>query len=671
MPAKGVVQVKGGVKYGIKEHLGNLWPVAILKEHHPEEKADKLTTVKHNNRIVKGVLKPKTLGWVEGVLELTRESVEEVEIVNEVASGETVASQAQLDRAFDLASKALNVDAKPATPQDGGTLKILAAAIQKRKASVDAEEDFEDDQDSLLARLKKHRLFSANTAKGKDDGNSIVNPDDQANVDDPPTLATTPAAGGRKRVASTEPAASTVPKAKSKAAAKASAKAAAKAAAAAAQASDAAVPGGRAMAMSKRIREVSSALPVVNEGQTIKNLLKTCDGLKSASAGQLSRVGQNLNKRLAPHRALAFFGSALDGFDCNLTDTLNEMKELGPSLLRLAAVAEAFHAKKTPLTSALALHNAYSRCVVAGDVIHESVMEEMLARCNKEAELAMDTNDWTCVVAIMSSESATSTASSSVALTLQAYPRDVEQQCQKAREIQRDLIQQTSKLIMDVSWEKDEELELYMKRSCSYLATLPDVRAKLPHDILVATKFVNPFLFSPENIGEAVKEVKQQQHFWRKCFTEFPVGVELLLRASRAQEQMEHDKLNDGNITILTSADDTALQTTVALARSDGIKDTLGKDLQKWRVVVAKLRDIETSSSDQFKDTNCDQIMAALDRVSAVAKACEALEAQKFMEILKAIAKECPFPPPTVPFADTPLALEVIAFTFINLLFII
>ena len=78
MPSKGSVTVKDTVRCSVTEHWANLWTLAQMKEHHPEEKCDKVTTIRHMNTLVKGILKPPSFGWADGVLKLQRESMVDV-----------------------------------------------------------------------------------------------------------------------------------------------------------------------------------------------------------------------------------------------------------------------------------------------------------------------------------------------------------------------------------------------------------------------------------------------------------------------------------------------------------------------------------------------------------------------------------------------------------------
>jgi hypothetical protein len=163
------------------------------------------------------------------------------------------------------------------------------------------------------------------------------------------------------------------------------------------------------MPNSKRVREVTGSLPVVTEATNLANLLRTSpDGLKTTGGNQLSRVGTNLVKRCAPHRAAAFHGPRPAGVDCDLVVTFGEDERIGTiSDATLHRGGNIPHRNtRGPGADAVSLHQAYMTCVAAGDQIHEAVQEEILSRYNQEYGIqAMETLNWSNIVAIMTTES--------------------------------------------------------------------------------------------------------------------------------------------------------------------------------------------------------------------------------------------------------------------------
>jgi hypothetical protein len=143
------------------------------------------------------------------------------------------------------------------------------------------------------------------------------------------------------------------------------------------------------------------------------------------------------------------------------------------------------------------------------------------------------------------------------------------------------------------------------------------------------------------------------------------VAVELLLRATRAQGQMEHDKLNDAALSVIITTDDASLKTTLEIAEG-GLKDQFGKELQKWRVCQHNLKEIEANSSQRFKDKNKQHIVSGTERLAEAQFSCAVIEANNFLKCVTTIMHECSMEPPESPVDECPLSLEVVSCSLNN-----
>ena len=276
------------------------------------------------------MLKPSSFGWAEGCLEITVTSSDGCEIVEKATGSEAVSDISQLDKAFDTLVKHQTNDAKQQQGQDGkegsSCLKLKGEA-PGGKAIKTKVPDIDDDEDSLLARVKSRRVVQgidgakppsgcagmpASSPMAAMAATVIDSSSDAASAN---TIAAP--RRGVSRVATKGAGAGTGGQTKATVANKSS------------------VP------PSKRLREVTGAAPWAQEAQHYRSWLAAPVSFPNCSTQQAKRIFQNLDKRAQPNRAAAFLGGPIPGWDGDPVTVLNDIRNLLPKFAKVSSMMEA------------------------------------------------------------------------------------------------------------------------------------------------------------------------------------------------------------------------------------------------------------------------------------------------------------------------------------------
>ena len=115
------------------------------------------------------------------------------------------------------------------------------------------------------------------------------------------------------------------------------------------------------MPPTKRLRELTTSIPFLREAGSIVNIINTPDGWKNVSAAQCSRIATNLQKRLEPHRAVAYVGGMTRGIEEDPGLILTKMRRFRPHACKLAILLQAF-SKARLSTPGGQVFDAYVAC---------------------------------------------------------------------------------------------------------------------------------------------------------------------------------------------------------------------------------------------------------------------------------------------------------------------
>jgi len=340
-----------------------------------------ITTITLKGVRMQVIMKPRSFGWEDGCKEVIEESYEGAEVSENLANSNNLASQEQVDKAAQLALKMTGVTTNLMQNKDGVEylkMQSAAAADTKKKSSTVDESD--DEEESLLSKSRRRRAImsiggggpsSSGGAGGAGGGNpqearasapvpSTHSPEDvvAAGVgQQQPRGRQGGGRGGGKGGGrggrgggdcSTKPVVKIPP--------------------------------------SKRLREISTASPIIQEAKTFITLLGDKQGLANSTCQAAARISAKLSARLTPERQLIYSSGPCQGVEQDPSTILAEMKAYKPKLDLSASLCDLLIVKKNSNPApAASLYNSYIACISHGLEIHVSCLNEVILRGAREA----------------------------------------------------------------------------------------------------------------------------------------------------------------------------------------------------------------------------------------------------------------------------------------------
>jgi hypothetical protein len=349
------VESKSGARTIVKDLKGIAWPIDVFTAKHGPPAKDMISSITVKGVAMNVVVKPRSFGFEDGCEELYEESYEGVELTDRHADSNTVATQKQLDKAGQQAVKSVGVSSKTMRTQDGEEyIKLQPALDAKRKPNEDSDDD---EEGGLLSRVRRRRGVSSlcplnvgASTGGVGQSEQRVNPSEAGSSTGADSQQhVTPKAKTKSRDCSSTTSLTKVPP-------------------------------------SKRLREITTSLPIVQEAQTYLRVLAERTGLISNTSVAASRIAAKIAARLTQERQAIYQSGPVQGVQQDPATILSDFKNYKPRLELASTLLDAYQTKKNSAPApATSLYNAYVGCLSHGMDIHLACLEEVINRAASEA----------------------------------------------------------------------------------------------------------------------------------------------------------------------------------------------------------------------------------------------------------------------------------------------
>ena len=618
----------------IRDKSQVFWRLDHFKALHGEPKKESISSIIHQGVKLMGIIKPRSFGWdPEACLEIDVESYEGSGVTEEVASSSTVANREQLEKAATLAAKAVGFNSKGVKGKDGNIEYFKPVVEPEKKKKAGAEEDAEDD---LLSRLKRRRLFGGSSGScggGRGGGGGCGASPPHTEASDEHVEET-----NKGKAKSMDGPASNAAKTKRQ---KREPSGVGPSVNVASVAQPCSVISGPKVPPSKRLREISGVLPMIEEARTFLTLLNDPNGILNCGAQQASRLKAKLETRLQPARASIYMGGPLPGVQQDPMRLLSDMRAMCPQLQNAARLCDALHPKRgeQPAVSTV-LYNVVVSCKSHGLDVSSYAVKEVLLRAATEAFVSarrIQPVDLTTVQLVMSS------------MAMNSQPRNIHTDIfpgdESARStVRNEMALSLSKLVFDVKWDDAKELEEHTSVAKKFANVMEAVLVESAGDLIVAC---NPLSYSPPAIAATSDRLQQQCHFWHHAMTVLPLGCDIFARMLVCKLQLEQD--------VVANDDIRDISTEVA----DLIGSMFLDDFSRFRNARKRLDKILGECSPGFLERQKDTIEYIETSIkSAYTYLCNQAT-EKLHVTFQDMALAAPLPPPTVT-TSTPPSVKIL-----------